>query len=202
MNWTGGAALLVLTLVVALPGQAGGAAPAVRMVGVVDFYAQSPLGAYSGLVPERFAADDLSDLLAHAADGRFAVIPRATIGQAEATLRWQNADVLHFDRLRTLARAVGADSLVVGWIPLLVIHGGGGMPMPRDHDGNGAGPSSADANLVVQVFDAAQGRLVAETRPSASVIGMTRVLLAERVVHEALEPAVPPLLSALTSPAP
>jgi hypothetical protein len=166
-------------------------------VGVVDFYAPTPLGAFSGVFPERFAADDLSSLLTHAPAGRLEVIPREMMQRAEGAMRWQETDVLHFDRLSALARAVGADRLVLGWIPLLQVEasGGGGVPVPDD----GGGPPTALVNLVLQVFDETQARVVAETRGSAEItIGVSRSQLAVQVLHIALARAQPDVLRMLT----
>jgi hypothetical protein len=116
--------VLSLTICLGLGGRVNGAAPAARMVGVVDFYTPSPLGAF-GIAPERFAADDLSTLLAQAAAGRFVVVPRAEMARAQAAMRWENLDNLNFARLRAIAGAVGADSVVVGWIQLLAVVGAG-----------------------------------------------------------------------------
>src|SRR5437016_1698068 len=120
MRWNGVVVILALVAGGTLPGNAG-AEPAYRSVGVVDFNVTTPLGAFSGLVPERFAADDFSKMLSGVAAGRFAVIPRSAMGRAEAALNWRDADVLNFDRLRALAQAAGADWLLVGWISHLVI---------------------------------------------------------------------------------
>src|SRR5262245_36847220 len=97
------AAALALTCVcwlavVLVPRAAGSAAT--LSVGVVEFYAPTPLGAFSGIALEPFAADDLARLLARSASGRLAVIPAATMRRAEADLVWQTVDALHFDRLR------------------------------------------------------------------------------------------------------
>ncbi len=191
---------LVLVFLTAAPLPPAGALPQVIKVGVVDFYAQTPLGTFSGVFPERFAADDLSGLLARAPAGRFDVIPRATMQQAEGAARWQEADVLHFDRLRALARAVGADRLVVGWIPQLVVEaGGGGGSTPMSSDGGG--PPSAFVNIVVQVFDGAEARVVAQTHQSADIVfGASRSQLATQVLHTALERALPDVLRLLTGP--
>ena len=190
---------LVLVFLTAAPLPPARALPQVIKVGVVDFYAQTPLGTFSGVFPERFAADDLSGLLARAPAGRFDVIPRATMQQAEGAMRWQEADVLHFDRLRALARAVGADRLVVGWIPQLVVEaGGGGGSTPMSSDGGG--PPNAFVNIVVQVFDGAEARVVAETHQSADIIGASRSQLATQVLHTALERALPDVLRLLTGP--
>jgi hypothetical protein len=153
------------------------------------------------VIPERFAADDLSSLLTHASAGRLEVIPRETMQRAEGAMRWQEADVLHFDRLRALARAVAADRLVLGWIPLLQVEasGGGGVPVPDD----GGGPPTALANLVLQVFDETQARVVAETRGSAEItIGVSRSQLAVQVLHIALARAQPDVLRMLTAQVP
>ncbi|HKV45127.1 MAG TPA: hypothetical protein VJT32_10710 [bacterium] len=199
MSWKRAVALAVFVSAVTLSGEPGGAATGVKTVGVVDFYAPTPLGMFVGVIPERFAADDLSVLLSRAADGRFTMIPRGTIERAEGALRWQEVDVLHYDRLGALARAVGADALILGWIPLLAVDAaGGGMAIPPD----GEGPPTAEANLVIQVFDAAQGRRVAETRQAASGLGTSRSLLTQRVLHDALVPAVLPVVNVLTAPSP
>jgi hypothetical protein len=198
MRWQGVAVLLFLITAASRSGPADTAAATVRTVGVVDFYSPTPLGAF-GFVPERFAADELSTLLAQSGAGQLAFVPRDSMEKAEASVGWQNIDVLHFGRLRVLAQAAGANALVVGWIPLLVVRaGGGGGGFPP----NGSGPPMADTNLVLQVFDAAQGRLVGETRQSASVLlATTRDLLAKQVLHDALMRGVSPVARALSSEA-
>ncbi len=184
--------LLSAMVAVSLFGHAGAAAPAAGIVGVVDFYAPTPLGAF-GFAPERFAADDLSTLLTQAGSGRLTVISRDSMEGAEASLGWQGVDVLHFDRLRALARAVGADALIVGRIPMLTNLEGGRIP-PE---------ASVDTTLWLQIFDAAQGRFVAETRQSASVVAaITRDLRTKQVLHDALVRAVPPLVDALSTGSP
>jgi hypothetical protein len=172
----------------------GAAQPPGPSVGVVDFYSPTPLPLF-GFTPERYAADDLSALLSQGSTP-YIVVPRQTIVQAEAAMRWQSEDVLHFDRLHALAAAVGAGRLVVGWIPLLVVHQGGGI-FP-----SGADSRAADVNLVVQVFDAAQGRLTAERKSVASILGPpTRDLVAQQVIDQALRSAAPAIAPFLTQPA-
>jgi hypothetical protein len=193
--------LPVLSLVEAPLPQAS-AAPQVIKIGVVDFYAPTPLAAFSGVFPERFAADELSNLLVRSPSDRFKVIPRATMQQAEGAMRWQEADVLHFDRLRALANSVTADLLVVGWIPLLQVEtGGGGGSPPLASDGGGL--PSALVNLVVQVFDGAQARVVGETHQSAEfILGNNSSLLTTHVLQIALQRALPDVLRMLTAQAP
>ncbi len=179
--------LAVLLMVVGLRAPAGTASSSVRTLGVVDFYAVTPLGSFEGSFPERFAADDLSDLLTRAGGDRVAVIPRGVVRQAEASSGWRSEDVLRFGRLEALAHAIGADQLVIGWITMLDVETGG------SHDG---GPPMADVSVVVQVFDAAQRRIVAETRQSAfTILFGTRTSLAEQGLHLALSPTVPWLLT-------
>jgi hypothetical protein len=190
------ASACVWSLVLALiPVPRAGGSAAAFTVGVVEFYAQTPLPALSGVVMEPFAADDLSRLLARSASGRLTVIPAVTMRRAEGDMHWHSADVLHFDRLRTLAKAVGADRLVVGWIPLFSVDGGRGRSIPFPDDGNG--PLTADANIVVQVFDPSEGRLVGETRQSGFAFGVTTWQVATGALHTALERVVPELLRLL-----
>jgi hypothetical protein len=181
---------------VILPAPIGVGAQPAPAVGVVDFYAPSPLETFDGIQPKRFAADELSAMLAQASAGRLSVIPRPVIEQAESHLGWQETDVLRFERLQALGRAVNADQLIVGWIPLLVVEVGNGTGMmPPD----GGGPPTATANLVVQVFSVAQGRIVTEMHTSGFALGAIPVVLTQWVLQRALQPAVAPLISAVTS---
>jgi len=179
--------LAALLTVAGLRAPEGTASSSVRTLGVVDFYAVTPLGSFEGSFPERFAADDLSDLLTRAGGDRAAVIPRGVVRQAEASSGWRSEDVLRFERLASLAHAIGADQLVIGWIIMLDVETGG------SHDG---GPPMADVSVVVQLFDVAQRRIVAETRQSASALLFgTRTSLAEQGLHLALSPTVPWLIT-------
>jgi hypothetical protein len=180
---------------VAVPRAGGAAAPST--VGVVEFYAQTPVPVFGGIVAEIFAAEDLSRLLARSTAGRLTVIPAATMRRAESDMHWQTADVLRFDRLRALANAVGADRLVVGWIPLFIGGGAGGVgsiPEPKD----GAETPTADVNLVVQVFDPRAG-LAGETRQAGFAIGIMNWQVATRALHDALERSIPELLRLLSA---
>lgn len=173
--------LVSVIMGVSLSGRSGAAAVAVRTVGIIDFYAPTPLGVYT-FTPERFAAEDLSSLLAGAARGRFIVVSRARIARAEEALHWQNFDDLYFVRLRALAAAIGADSLVVGWIQVTPVGNGGGE----------GGPQAANANLLFQVFDVAQDIIVGETQQAVSTMGgTTRDLLAQETLHDAIARAAP-----------
>jgi hypothetical protein len=184
--------LLSVMMVVSLCGHAVAAAPAARTVGVVDFYAPTPLGAF-GFAPEQFAAADLSALLSGAGAGQLTIVSRQSMERAEASLGWQGADVLRFDRLGALARAVGANALIVGRIPLLDNLEGGRTP-PE---------ASVYTTLWLQIFDVAPGRFVAETRQSAVVIAaIQRDLRTKQVLHDALVRAVPPLVDALNTGSP
>lgn len=178
----------------AFPAAGGAAPPAVSTVAVVDFYAPTPVPAYAGVVPERFAADDLSVMLARAAGDRVAFISRATAERAEADLRWHADDVLHFARLGALAQTLHADRLVVGWVAQFAV---GHEPNNEVAVRGGGGPITGFALVVVQVFDAAEGRIVAETRTEGNGTGALSSLVAEQTLHEALQPAIPFLLSTL-----
>lgn len=176
---------LVIALMCAPGSRALAAAtPSVPVVGVVDFYAATSLGSFEGGSLERFAADDLSGQLVRAGGGQMVVAPRRSVRQAEASLGWRTDDALRFDRLRTLARATGADQLVVGWITLLTVGGGS----------DEGGPPAAEASVVVQVFDAASGQIVSSVSANASTLLGTRTVMAERTLHGALSPTVAPLL--------
>lgn len=103
-------------------------------------------------------------------------------------MRWRDEDVLGSERLSTLARTVGADWLIVGLIPMLTVES-------RDIHGRFTG----EASVVVRVFDATQGRTVAETRQWGSKVGDARPALAEQVLHRVLESTVPSVISTLTA---
>ena len=176
-----------------------GASAVVPTVGVVDFYALRTLASFGGSAPTRFAADDLSRMLAEASGGHFMVAGRATMEQAETQLGWQGDDVRRFARLQALARAANADQLVVGWITLLAVSVGGGNSKPPD---GGNGPPTALSNLVLQVFDAAQGRIVSETHESGFAMGAAPHLVREWALHRAMAPAIAPLVATIMSHAP
>lgn len=181
-----------------LPAAGGVAGPTVPAVAVADFYAPTPVPTYAGLVPEEFAAADLSEMLARVGEGRLVPIPRATVQRAEGDLRWRADDALHFARLGALAQTLHADRLVVGWIAQFVVghEPNGGIPF------HGGGPITGFAVVVVQVFDAAEGRIMAETRAEGTAQGGLNSLVAEQTLHQALQPTISFLLSTLTSPRP
>ena len=198
--WTRIAAafLAAVAAVSVFPAAGGAAPPVVSTVAVVDFYAPTPVPTYPGVVPERFAADDLSVMLARAAGDRVALIPRATAERAEADLHWHADDVLRFARLGALAQTLHADRLVVGWVAQFVV----GHEPNNEVVTHGGGPIMGFAMVVLQVFDAAEGRIVAETRAEGNGTGALQGLVAERTLHQALQPAVPFLVSTLESRSP
>lgn len=189
--------VVAMLVLLGLPLRGSRAAGPAFTLGVVEFYAISPVGPIVGMIPERTAADDLSDMLARAAGDRFMVVPRGTMQQAEADLRWREDDVLHFARLSDLAARVHADRLVVGWIQQFSVgkDSSGGFPIPE------GGEVTGFTSLVVQVFDAHQGRLVTEVKGTGDARGLVRTVVAEQVLRYALEPIVRSLLPRLT-PAP
>jgi hypothetical protein len=192
----GGTLIIIGVIVAILHGLATAAAPA-RTVGVVEFYALSPLTPIEGGVPEEYAADDASRILPQIAGDQFAVMPRGTMRQAEAALGWRPWDVLSFSRLGQLAGRVGADNLVVGWIRLLHL----------DPEGPGIGrlgfgrPLSGSATVLLQIFDARGGRIVAESPGDGYAIGQVRAFVAEQALHQATAQALPRVFAKLT-PAP
>ncbi|GEM_PF-1481992 len=184
-------------LLAASGGPSAVAAAPVPAIGVVDFYAITPVPPVSGLTPELFASDDLSRMLAQSSGGRFEVIPRAAVQQAERGLRWRDGDVLKYDRLAELARRLQADRLVVGWIRELVNSSAGS---DGDFPRVGDGPIMGSAEVIVQVFDARQGRVVAQARGEGDAIGMVRLVITEQVLHRALAPTIGAISSSLAAP--
>ncbi len=179
-----------------VPPSAAVAAPAAPVVGVVEFYAISPAGGLNMFSPERFAADNLSAMLARTGAGRITVIPRATVRQAEGALGWHGDDALRFARLGALARQLNAGRLVVGWIKTFSV----GMES-GEFPGGGGGMPEAYADLVVQVFEASQGRIVWRTESTADTMGIVAYKVGEEALSRALQPVVSPTIDALTSQA-
>jgi hypothetical protein len=167
-------------------------------VAVVDFYLLSPAAPLLGVVPEWFAADDLSVMLARAGKGQLDLVPRPGVLRAERDIAWQEADVLHYARLAELAGRLQADRLVVGWIRQLNVERDPGAAFPH----LGSGLTLADAVITVQIFDARQGRIVAEIHATGDAVGSVRSWLAKQVLHRALQPTIRPLVSGLTAPEP
>lgn len=188
-----GVCLLVSVLLPALTVPTGAGAQAARTAAVADFYALAPYGGL-GITPERLAADALSDLLARSSGGRLTVVPRPAVQEAEASLGWRTPDVLRFDRLRALARAAGADTVVAGWITTLVVNDFGALPEPDAY---------ANVNLVLQIYDARAGRIVGQTQASSYVTaGVQRDLLTAQALREADANGLPPLLQVLAAGSP
>jgi hypothetical protein len=189
----------VLVALAGLPQQATRAASEPSTLGVVDFYAISPVETVAGVVPQATAADQLSALLAQSSS-RYAVIPRRTMGEGEAALGWQESDVLRFTRLQALAGRVHADRLVVGWIEVLAVGDGSSGPgLTRVSE---RGTPTGFASLVVQVFDASRGRIVAEVRGTGYGQGLVRARITEATLENALQPLAGALLPALTASGP
>ena len=184
--------LLVITLVVGLSSRAAVAQPAQRTaVAVVDFYSPSPLRPVSGIIPEQRAADDLTDLLAGSAGQQVTVLSRVAVREAESAIGWQGADVLRFDRLKRLAGMLNADQLMVGWIQQFVLDRGG-------TEGQGGGQFfSGLVTVVVQVFDAKQGRLVSQVQQSAYELSAPASVVTERLLRSVLARALPSVLPSL-----
>ena len=197
VGWRIGAGVAILAVLVGIAGGAGVAARPIS-VGVVDFYAPGPEADINSVVPSRAAANELTTLLAHAvgAEG-VAVMSRAAMVRAEAGVRWQKQDALSFARLAELAQASGTDRLVVGWLPIVGSAGGGNEPPQGAKDGNGASLITAD--VVVQIFDADQARIVAETRSAGSALsGPVAALGTLEMLRDALLPTVPWLMAHLS----
>jgi len=199
--WRIGACATIIAGVVG-SGWIAGAAAAPVSVGVVDFYAPGPQANINSVVPSRAAAAELTTLLASAAgaDG-IAVAPRAMMERSETAVRWQNQDVLSFARLGDLGRAAGTDRLVVGWLPIVGTAGGGTQPPQGAKDGNGSALITAD--VVVQIFDVGQGRLVGEIHSSGSALsGPVAALGTLEMLRNALLPTVPWLMAHLPQASP
>jgi hypothetical protein len=150
----------------------------VRSIAVLDFSTSGTMPSISGLTPGRFAADDLSQTLAGITHRLLTVIPRKTIRDAEASLNWQSADLLRFDRLAELARRVGADHLFVGRIESLITQTQGRSSL-------GGNMSRADASVRLQVFDAAQKRLLGSALGSGLGLGPSQQVAAQQALHQA-----------------
>ena len=196
------AGLLIVVLAAAFSGAWASAAG--RTVAVAVFYAPSPLATYNGLIPEQYAAASLTSMLATASGGRVTVVPRDQVRATEGELQWHEADALRFARLSELAHAAGADRVVVGWIRELTWStGGGGGRGSIDALGGGTGGMLIGlADVVYQVFDATQGRIVYETRTQGNSVGGFVYTAAQAVLDDAGRRATAQLLGSLTSNTP
>jgi hypothetical protein len=187
-------ALAILFVILAVPSPLG--APQ-RTAAVVDFYVLSPVPFVDGLFPGRFVADTITGMLPQASHDDIVVIHRRDVRRAEQEVDWQDSDVLRFARLSELGRAMHADRLVVGWIERLDLSDGGvriGFPRIRSH------PVSGFATVRIQVFDVAQGRIVAQAAGSAYGMGMTLLFAAEQALRDAAARALPGVIAHLLAP--
>ncbi len=178
------------------------AAGADHTVAVALFYAPTPVTTYSGLTPEEYASEGLSARLAAGSAGRFAVVSRDRVRADEGGLRWREWDALRFARLGELARAAGADTVVVGWIDSLVVEHLGGGRTGLDMGGDGGGVMSATAVITVQTFDASQGRIVYQTKVAGHALGAAAVYVLERALDDAVSRAAAQLPATFASGAP
>jgi curli biogenesis system outer membrane secretion channel CsgG len=90
----------------------------------------------------------------------------------EFALRWHPEDALRFTRLQQLAASLGADRVVAGWIRQFDVGGsGGGGGRDFELGGGAGGLITGAADVVYQVFDAAQGRIVYETESVGHSVG-------------------------------
>ncbi len=192
--------LCVAVMAILLPARppAGAADPTVA---VALFYAPTPLTTYSGLIPEEYASADMSSKLAAATAGRLVVVPRAQVKMQESGLRWRESDALRFARLSDLARAAGADRLVVGWIQVLALDhlGGGGGKALDIGGGDGGGVLDGLAVVVVQIFDASQGRLVYQAQVAGHAAGTITMRVVQDTLDDAVRRAVVQLAGPLTA---
>jgi hypothetical protein len=187
----------VIAALAAFSGAAAGAAgPAVA---VALFYEPSPVPTYPGVDPEAYGAAALSAALAADAGGRLTVVPPDRVRAAEYALHWRGADALRFARLGDLAHAVGADRVVIGQIrnwSLDSMGGGGGKDF--EVGGGSGGMLTGLADVVYQVFDAAQGRIVYETQAQGNGIGSLQGTTARETLNDADQRGAAQLLGALT----
>lgn len=182
-----------MSLALSLPVSPSLAASHGGRVAIVDFYDVSTARLAFDF-PERFAADDLAaSLTATTATASrtsirgegLTVISRVEVRAAESAMSWREDDVLRFGRLKALAGALNADWLVIGRIAALNVQWAGD------------GPNENVASVVVQVFDAAEGRIIAETQQSASTINIGGGDPGE-LLHRALLAANPWVVQTLT----
>jgi hypothetical protein len=191
------AGLLVVALAAAFLA-AGPAAAADHTVAVAVFYAPTPIQPYPGIVPEQYAAASMTAMLATESGGRMTVVPRDQVRAKESELHWHEADVLQFARLGELAHALGADRIVVGWIRELTWNTGGSGGRSDIVGGGTAGILYGLADVVYQVFDAAQGRIVYETRAEGHSVGGTRFTAVQATLDDAGQRGAAQLLGPLT----
>lgn len=182
-----------ISLALSLPVSPSHAASHGGRAAIVDFYDVSTARLAFDF-PERFAADDLAaSLTATTATASrtstrgegLTVISRVEVQAAESAMDWREDDVLRFGRLKALAGALNADWLVIGRITALNVQWAGD------------GPNENVASVVVQVFDAAEGRIIAETQQSASSINIGGGDPGE-LLHRALLAANPWVVQTLT----
>jgi len=182
-------ALLPCLAAVLVSGPVVAAAPTLPVVAVPDFYASLPLTPVPGIYPEQAAADQMAAQLQRVGGGRITVLPRATMRQAEGSLRWRTEDVLRYDRLTALAHAVGATDVVVGQIQAYA----GGQ--------EAGGLYGGTVGISVQVFDIAQGQ-VSLAGVMGGGTGETSVfsVAVEQAIAAAVRTTVAPVLAAITTP--
>lgn len=161
-------------------------------VGVLDFDAPPTVNTAGTVIPQRFAADDLSSRLAAAAEGRFVMLARDDVRHAQVALNWRGADGTSRDRLSALAERLHANKLVVGRITTYHLDHEGGP-------GGGARSFSGTANITVRVFDVHTRQWIWHTTASGSGRANSTAQAARNVLRSAVMRTVDGLTTVLSN---
>lgn len=160
-------------------------------VGVLDFDAPPTVNPAGTVIPQRFAADDLSSRLEAAAEDRFVMLARDDVRHAQAALNWRGADGLSRDRLSVLAERLHANKLVVGRITTYHLAHEGGPGAARAFSGN--------ATIAVRLFDVHTRQWIWQTTASGNGRASTTAQAARNVLRNAVMRTVDGLTTALSN---
>jgi hypothetical protein len=161
-------------------------------VGVLDFDAPPTVHSAGTVIPQQFAADDLSSQLGSTGENRFVMLPRNDVRQAQTALNWRGADTGSRQRLGALAERLHADKLVVGRITSYHLSSEGGW-------GGAARAFSGNTTVSVRVFDVHSRQWTWQTTASGHGRSSTMGQAARNLMRSAVTPTVSGVATAVSN---
>jgi len=164
-------------------------APADRpVVAVVDFYSPGALPISVVTDPEPYAADVLTGLLVRGGGNAITVLPRSEVRAEERSLAWRSQDALNYSRLGTLAQALHADRVMLGWITRVSVFRQDILAF------------NADVALTMQMFEARQGRIVWQRETDGFGLAGFPDFAVQVAVERGLSRGLKPAVAAASAP--
>ncbi|MHB8733134.1 MAG: hypothetical protein ACYDAB_15275 [bacterium] len=130
----------------------------------------------------------MTGLLVRAGGNAITVLPRSAVAAEERALGWHAQDALNYSRLGTLAQALHADRVMLGWITRVSVFRQDILAF------------NADVALNVQMFDARQSRIVWQRETEGFGLAGFPDVAVQIAVERGLSRGVEPAVAAASAP--